>query len=203
LTDFGLLEVNKIDEHPVNPSSSNICNDTSKIDVASTSSTDVTIADNEDCEAIIIKDQWSVEMTKFILDAYEECLSMVGPMRKFKNKKNMWEHIAQRANNALNITKTAAQCENRFKTVLKRKRYQENNNKKSGASRQTIQFDDEIRKIASIDDSVIPEVLQSANICTINEKPNGKVLIKSKLKKEILNETIIRPHKIREANKKA
>jgi len=203
LTDFGLLEVNKIDEHPVNPSSSNIFNDTSKIDVASTSSTDVKIADNEDCEATIIKDQWSVEMTKFILDTYEECLPMVGPMRKFKNKKNMWEHIAQKANNALNITKTAAQCENRYKTVLKRKRYQENNNKKSGASRQTVQFDDEIRKIASIDDTVIPEVLQSANICTINEKPNGKVLSKSKLKKETLNETIIRLHEIREANKKA
>jgi len=70
LTDFGLLEMNKIDEHPVN--SSNICNDTSMIDVASTSNTE--IADNEDCEATIIKDQWSVEMTKFILDAYEECL---------------------------------------------------------------------------------------------------------------------------------
>jgi len=59
--------------------------------VASTSSTDVKIADikiyNKDCEATLIKDQWSVEMTKFILDAYEECLPMVGPMRKFKNKK--------------------------------------------------------------------------------------------------------------------
>jgi len=58
-------------------------------------------------------------------------------------------------------------------------------------------------KNASIDDNVIPEMLQSANICTINEKPNRKVLIKSKLKKETLNETIIRLHKTREANKKA
>jgi len=32
----------------------------------------------------------------------------------------MWEHIAQKAN-ALNIIKTAAQCENRYKTVLKRR----------------------------------------------------------------------------------
>jgi len=72
----------------------------------------------------------------------------------------------------LNITKTVAQCENRYKTALKRKHYQENNNKKSGASRQTVQFDDEIRKIVSIDDSVIPEVLQSANIYTINEWEN-------------------------------
>jgi len=85
LTDFGLLEVNKIDEHLIN--SSNICNDTSKIDVASTSSTDVKFAGNEDYGATITKEQWSVEMTKFILDAYEECLPMVGPMRKFKNKK--------------------------------------------------------------------------------------------------------------------
>jgi len=47
--------MNKIDEHPIN--NSNIYNDTSKIDVASTSSTDVKIADSKNCEATIIKDQ--------------------------------------------------------------------------------------------------------------------------------------------------
>jgi len=55
LTDFGLLEMNKIDEHSIN--NSNICNDTSEIDMASTLSTDVKIADNEDCEATTIEDQ--------------------------------------------------------------------------------------------------------------------------------------------------
>jgi len=95
-------------------------------------------------------------MTKFSLDVYKECLPIVlRPIRKLKNKKNMWENIAQNANNALNITKTAVQCKNRYKTVLKRRCCQENN--KSGASRQTVYFDDEIHKIASIDDSVISE----------------------------------------------
>jgi len=95
----------------------------------------------------------------------------------------MWENIAQKANNALNITKTATQCENRYKTVLKRRCYQENNNKKSDTSRQTVQFDDEIRKIASIDDSVIPEVLQSANICTTTRKTEWENIDQIQIKK--------------------
>jgi len=127
---------------------------TSKIDVASTSSTDVKIADSKNCETTIIKDQWSVKMTKFILNAYEECLPTVGSINS-RTKKYVGKYCTK-ANNFKYKQKPLLN-ENWYKTVLKRC-HQKNNNKKSGAFCQTVQFDDEIRKIASIDDSVIPNV---------------------------------------------
>ncbi|KYQ46782.1 hypothetical protein ALC60_14207 [Trachymyrmex zeteki] len=61
----------------------------------------------------------------------------------------------------LNISKTSLQIENRYKTVLKRKKKAVENNCKSGSSREKVPFEEELRKIAHSDDSIEPEVLRS------------------------------------------
>lgn len=51
------------------------------------------------------------------MDLYKEYLPQIGPLKRFKNKKDMWANIANEYPG-----KSAKQCEERYKTVLKRKR---------------------------------------------------------------------------------
>ncbi|XP_077269098.1 uncharacterized protein LOC143901035 [Temnothorax americanus] len=111
-----------------------------------------------------LKNHWSDAATSFILDKYETYLSDIGPMKKFKTKKLMWTQISADMMKMLNISKTSLQIENRFKTVLKRKKKAVENNCKSGSSREEVPFEEELRKIAHSDDSIEPEVLRSAKI---------------------------------------
>lgn len=54
------------------------------------------------------------------------------------------------------------QIENRCKTVLKRKKKAVENNHKLDSLREEVPFEEELRQIAQIDDSIEPEVLRSA-----------------------------------------
>ena len=45
---------------------------------------------------------------------------MIGPMKQFKTKKIMWEKIATDLKNILGVSKTSLQCENQYKTIMKR-----------------------------------------------------------------------------------
>lgn len=91
-------------------------------------------------------------------------------MKRFKSKKNMWDEIASDIYKIVGITKTSVQCDNRYKTIMKRKKKVDANNHTSGSSRQVIEYEDEIRKIAAIDDSIEPEVLRGPGK-TIYKKP--------------------------------
>lgn len=97
-----------------------------------------------------------------MLDLYEQYLPLVGPLKKFKTKKVMWNKIAEVLNNTYNTTRTGIQVENRYKTVLKRKKTAVDNNNTSGATRLVIPFENELNKIASMDDSIEPEVTGTA-----------------------------------------
>lgn len=44
---------------------------------------------------------------------YRRNVTQVGPMKKFKSKKEMFKYIAQMISAKLNITRSAHQCENR------------------------------------------------------------------------------------------
>lgn len=57
------------------------------------------------------------------------------------------------------------QCEQRFKTVLKRKKTSVDNNKRSGAKRIKVEFEEELRKISNLDDSVDPDIQLSSQHC--------------------------------------
>ncbi|XP_018405475.1 PREDICTED: uncharacterized protein LOC108781859 [Cyphomyrmex costatus] len=107
-------------------------------------------------------DYWSDSATSFLLDKYETYMLNIGPMKKFKTKKLMWAQISKDMMTILNISKTPLQIENRYKTILKRKKKAVENNSKSGSSRETVPFEEELRKIAHADDSIEPEVLRSA-----------------------------------------
>ncbi|CAH1107031.1 unnamed protein product [Psylliodes chrysocephalus] len=38
---------------------------------------------------------WNDPQTRLLLDKYEEYMDAVGPLKKFKNKKIMWQYIAK------------------------------------------------------------------------------------------------------------
>lgn len=112
---------------------------------------------------------WCEESTKLLLDKYEQYLALVGPMKQFKCKKNMWIQIAEDIKTEINIIRTATQCENQYKTILKRKNQTTKNNQQSGAKRVKVEFEEELNKIKAIDDSLEPEIMQSP----------GKLIVKS------------------------
>lgn len=66
--------------------------------------------------------EWSQYETKILLDMYRRNVTQVGPMKKFKSKREMFKYIAQTISTKLNITRSAHQCENRYKTVVNQRK---------------------------------------------------------------------------------
>lgn len=64
---------------------------------------------------------WDNQRTKMLLFQYSELHVQVGPLKKFKNLKVMFENIAVAINAEFNTTFTGEQCSNRFKTLQRRK----------------------------------------------------------------------------------
>ncbi|KAH9379765.1 hypothetical protein HPB48_006353 [Haemaphysalis longicornis] len=102
--------------------------------------------------------EWTPGETKLLLDYYYKYFPQVGPFKKFKNKKMLFKQVSQDLADVLGCSKTPQQCENRIKTVRRQKRKACDNNNTSGAQPCPVPFDDEMRKIESIDDSLEPEV---------------------------------------------
>lgn len=69
----------------------------------------------------------------------------------------LFKQVSQDLADVLGCSKTPQQCENRVKTVRRQNRKACDNNK-CGAQPCPVPFDDEMRKIESIDDSLEPEV---------------------------------------------
>lgn len=102
--------------------------------------------------------EWSEGETKLLLDKYGQYMVMIGPMKQFKTKKTMWEKIAMDLKNILGVFKTSLQCENRYKTIMKRKKKAIDNNKSTGRSKMTVPYENELSGIVGLDDSIEPEV---------------------------------------------
>ena len=64
---------------------------------------------------------WTDAETTLLLGLYKQYMTRIGPMKQFKTKKSMWIKLSGTLNNKFNTFKTPLQCENRYKTVLKRK----------------------------------------------------------------------------------
>ncbi|CAH1154409.1 unnamed protein product [Phaedon cochleariae] len=148
---------------------------------------------------------WTDAETKVLLEYYEQFMSNVGPMKKFKNKRNMWNKITDILNKKFNLQRTSIQVENRYKTVLKRKKSAVENNRRTGSSRMDIPFEEELNKISSLDDSIEPEVLGTAqNIQVLkpiqkeNITPSVSQSIKPVRKHKSIHETLIEIHKQKE-----
>lgn len=121
-------------------------------------------------EQVRSNNEWTDAQSVMLLDLYEEYLPLVGPLKRFKTKRIMWNKLAEIINQKLKCNKTAVQAENRYKTILKRKKNAVDNNRKSGAERMEIPYEKELNKIACIDDSVEPEVMGTASGITIIKK---------------------------------
>lgn len=107
---------------------------------------------------------WSNEETKLLMDLYGSFINEVGPDKRFPHKKNMWLEISSHY-----PCRTAKQCEERFKTVLKRKK----NNFKlyiSETGRKAIDLDNN----DTIDDSFLnikrPRIASNNEGFTTNSK---------------------------------
>lgn len=151
-----------------------------------------------------LKSAWCDESTRLLLDKYEQYLPIIGPMKRFKCKKSMWIQISNDISTELNIVRSDVQCENRYKTILKRKAQSVRNNQQSGAKRTKVEFEEELNKIKTIDDSLEPEVLQGPGKIIEKDKENVAMdyavqkLTKDKKKKMSINETLLHIQKDKE-----
>ncbi|KAL1489237.1 hypothetical protein ABEB36_014170 [Hypothenemus hampei] len=104
-------------------------------------------------------ENWNTKETRLLLDKYELYLNCVGPLKKFKTKKVMWKKVSEDILSLLNINKIPYQCENRYKTIIKKMKKAIDNNKKTGTSKMEVEYEEELCKIVAKDDSILPEVL--------------------------------------------
>lgn len=106
---------------------------------------------------------WTDGETKLLLDYYEQYFGRVGPMKKFRNKKEMWAHIGFKLKETLGVVRNEVQCCTRYKTVMKRKKTAVAHNSKSGNSPTPVPFEDEVEKIRWLDDSLEPAELRDSH----------------------------------------
>lgn len=104
--------------------------------------------------------EWTTGETKLLLDYYEQYFPHVGPMKKFKNKKEMFARIAANLDQTMGIRRTGEQCCSRYKTILRRKTSAAAHNKRSGNSPCEVPFVEELASISALDDSIEPEELR-------------------------------------------
>ncbi|CAN7937893.1 unnamed protein product, partial [Ixodes hexagonus] len=116
--------------------------------------------------------EWSAGELKLLLDYYSKYYPEIGPMKKFRTKKAMFEQIALDLQSVLGVSRTALQCDNRFKTLLKRKKNSQKVNRTSGSSRCTVEFEEEFARIRSMDDSLEPEVRRG--VSSVIHKETGR-----------------------------
>ncbi|CAN8000837.1 unnamed protein product, partial [Ixodes pacificus] len=113
---------------------------------------------------------WSDGETKVLLEYYTLYSHQIGPMRKFRTKKAMYDMTASKMKELLGTTRTGTQCETRFKTLMRTKKNQVDNNRKSGSTRCAVQYEQEFAAIAGFDDSVEPEVMRGVRSVVYKER---------------------------------
>lgn len=149
--------------------------------------------------------KWGESETRLMLDKYETYFPEVGPKKLFKTKKKMWEKIALDVNTIMKTQFSAVQVENRYKTILKRKKQVIEHNSQTGNAREEIPFEKEIQKIVAMDDSIQPEVQRSATQVTYKITPNtddsNEENKRKKLKTKSIQETIREISATKEANR--
>lgn len=66
--------------------------------------------------------EWNTHESKVLLEHYVRYVPQVGPDKKFRSKKEMFKRIADQIYEATGQRRTGEQCENRYKTIMRRKR---------------------------------------------------------------------------------
>ncbi|XP_075553624.1 uncharacterized protein LOC142586262 [Dermacentor variabilis] len=107
--------------------------------------------------------EWTSGETKLLLDLYSTYFPQVRPLKKFRNKKAIFEKIAVELQCRIGTDKSGEQCCTRYKKVLKRKNVEAVENNTSGNSPADVPYEDELDKIRWLDDSLEPEVVRDAS----------------------------------------
>ncbi|KAL1482654.1 hypothetical protein MTO96_033651 [Rhipicephalus appendiculatus] len=66
--------------------------------------------------------EWNSQESKVLLENYVRYVPQVGPDKKFRSKKDMFKRIAEHIFEETGKRRTGDQCENRYKTIMRRKR---------------------------------------------------------------------------------
>lgn len=107
---------------------------------------------------------------------YEENISELGPLKKFRTKKMVWGDIAEKLNTSFGVPFSATQVENRFKNVMRIEKKRLLNNRTSGNTKISSDFDDDIRRIAAVDDTVDPFLMTQSVVINKPNKPNCRLI---------------------------
>lgn len=122
---------------------------------------------------------WNDGETKLLLNLYREYMDQIGPLKKLKNKKQLWKLIRKTIKCRLGSDFTEIQIENRFKTVSRRHKKSIDNNRTTGASRIVPEYENEFQRIAALDDSLEPEVRMDTTSIFVKTPTNVRESVSS------------------------
>ncbi|XP_015118431.1 uncharacterized protein LOC107042074 [Diachasma alloeum] len=132
------------------------------------------------------RQSWSIGAIKELLDLYNMYVPEMGPMKKFKTKKKMFQKIAETLNSDFQITISGGQCLSRYKTVLREYSKARKLNMISGASRQDVDYEVEIEELKAADDSLEPKIRMGVGKITHVEKRIRMEQVSPKIRNEKL-----------------
>ncbi|KAJ6639721.1 hypothetical protein Bhyg_12468 [Pseudolycoriella hygida] len=117
-------------------------------------------------------DVWTNSETEWLLEKYYQNINEVGPLKRHRNKKDMWDQMAEDMVEYFPVCRTGVDLSKQVERVIKQKKKNVERNRTSGASRTSVEYEDAIDKITSVDDSIEPEVLRDAT--SVQYKKNIK-----------------------------
>nr|XP_012226645.1 PREDICTED: uncharacterized protein LOC105674718 [Linepithema humile] len=122
-------------------------------------------------------------------------MTSVGSRKTFRTVKNMFQRISEDLKEELDITRSWSQCQNRYKTIMRRKRDAVNNNNSTGRNRITVPYVAELSDVVAKDDSILSEVLMGTKRTILNKKTPDNFLL------ENINDNVEKQSKIKRKKK--
>lgn len=152
----------------------------STIEPPETNNENPSASSSQQCKTVLT---WTEEQTHLLLSLYRSKMEEIGPLKRYRNKKQMWESISQEIAQQLDVSFTPSQVENRFKNVSKKNKDVMKNNRTSGSSIVQTPYDKDMAHIAAIDDSIEPEIIMTPTY--IRRKPKTDIIASQSKKRRL------------------
>lgn len=127
------------------------------------------------CKTIVT---WSEEQTHLMLALYRDKIANIGLLKKYKNKKQMYESISDDIKDQLGISFTALQIENRFKNVAKKHK----DVLKNSMTVDRTPYAEEMAAIAAIDVSIEPDIIMTPTLLKRKTKDGDTKILSKRMK---------------------
>lgn len=111
---------------------------------------------------------WTHANTLILINLYKELHKEVGTF-KIRNIKKLWEVISQELNRKYNIVMTPANCENKWRVLVRNYKKFIDNNKQTGAGRRYFEYSHEMEDVLGKKKNIQPSILLSST--TISKPP--------------------------------